>query len=164
MYRLMDTRASEEVTIALIISVLTVLLIFSFIYVFSPGFFSKISLLEPIQSLVLNISEFFGYVAINYYQLIWIYIPLGIIGLWLLASRTLLVMGAQVRQQHAHNVGKRRKGQRVSTPGCPRACGEETHLANRTDRGIRTSARRSGHGSSDLECTGCQPLFVLLPL
>src|SRR5680860_866166 len=82
MYRLMDTRASEEVTIALIISVLSVLLIFSFIYVFSPDFFSKISLLEPIQSLVLNISEFFGYVAINYYQLIWIYIPLGIIGLW----------------------------------------------------------------------------------
>ncbi|MGZ5470374.1 MAG: hypothetical protein ACXWE0_01745, partial [Nitrososphaeraceae archaeon] len=78
----MDTRASEEVTIALIISVLSVLLIFSFIYVFSPDFFSKISLLEPIQSLVLNISEFFGYVAINYYQLMWIYIPLGIIGLW----------------------------------------------------------------------------------
>ena len=45
MYRLMDPRASEEVTIALIISVLSVLLIFSIMYVFSPNFFSKISLL-----------------------------------------------------------------------------------------------------------------------
>ena len=82
MYRLMDPRASEEVTIAIIISVLSVLLIFSIMYVFSPDFFNKISLLEPIQSLVLKLSEFLGYVAINYYQLIWIYIPLGIIGLW----------------------------------------------------------------------------------
>jgi N-acetylglucosaminyltransferase len=82
MYRLLDSRASEEVTIALIITILSVLLIFSVVYIFSPHFFSKISLLEPIQSLVLEISEFFGYVAINYYQLIWIYIPLGIIGVW----------------------------------------------------------------------------------
>jgi len=82
MYRLLDSRTSEEVTVALIISVLSILLIFSIVYIFSPHFFSKISLLEPIQSLVLKISEFFGYVAINYYQLIWIYIPLGIIGVW----------------------------------------------------------------------------------
>src|SRR5215208_973290 len=82
MYRLMDVRASEEFTIALIISILSVLLIFSIMYVFSPNFFTKISLLEPIQSLVLKLSEFLGYIAINYYQFIWIYIPLGIIGLW----------------------------------------------------------------------------------
>ncbi|MDW3604479.1 MAG: hypothetical protein QOK67_05540, partial [Nitrososphaeraceae archaeon] len=78
----MDPRSSQEVTIALIISVLSVLLIFSIMYVFSPNFFSKIYLLQPIQFIVLKLSEFLGYIAINYYQLVWIYIPLGIIGLW----------------------------------------------------------------------------------
>ena len=78
----MDPRSSQEVTIALIISVLSVLLIFSIMYVFSPNFFSKMSLLQPIQFIVLKLSEFLGYIAINYYQLVWIYIPLGIIGLW----------------------------------------------------------------------------------
>ena len=70
MYRLMDSRASEEVTIALIISVLSVLLIFSIIYVFSPDFFSKISLLEPIQSLVLsflNLWDMWQLITINSY-------------------------------------------------------------------------------------------------
>lgn len=82
MYRLMDPRSSQEVTITLIISVLSVLLIFSIMYVFSPNFFIKISLLQPLQFIVLKLSEFLGYIAINYYQLVWIYIPLGIIGLW----------------------------------------------------------------------------------
>jgi hypothetical protein len=68
----MDVRASEEFSIALIISILSVLLIFSIMYVFSPNFFTKISFLEPIQSLVLKLSEFLGYIAINYYQFIWI--------------------------------------------------------------------------------------------
>jgi cellulose synthase/poly-beta-1,6-N-acetylglucosamine synthase-like glycosyltransferase len=82
MYRLSHTRASEEITLILIIAALSVLLIFSIIFVISPDFFNKISILEPIQLLVLKISEFFGYVAINYYQLIWIYLPLGVIGFW----------------------------------------------------------------------------------
>jgi cellulose synthase/poly-beta-1,6-N-acetylglucosamine synthase-like glycosyltransferase len=82
MYRLTDRRAPEEITLIFIIAALSVLLIFSIIIVILPDFFNKISLLEPIQSLVLKISEFFGYLAINYYQLIWIYLPLGAIGLW----------------------------------------------------------------------------------
>jgi cellulose synthase/poly-beta-1,6-N-acetylglucosamine synthase-like glycosyltransferase len=79
---LTDRRASEEITLVFIIAALSVLLIFSIIFVILPEFFNKISLLEPIQDLVLNISEFFGYVAINYYQFIWIYLPLGAIGFW----------------------------------------------------------------------------------
>ncbi len=82
MYRLSYKRASEEITLIFIIAALSVLLIFSIIFVISPDFFNKISILEPIQLLVLKISEFFGYVAINYYQLIWIYLPLGVIGFW----------------------------------------------------------------------------------
>ena len=82
MYKLTDRRASEEITLVFIIAALSVLLIFSIIFVILPEFFNKISLLEPIQDLVLNISEFFGYVAINYYQFIWIYLPLGAIGFW----------------------------------------------------------------------------------
>ncbi|HEX7256789.1 MAG TPA: glycosyltransferase [Nitrososphaeraceae archaeon] len=77
-----DRRASEEITLVFIIAALSVLLIFSIIFVILPEFFNKISLLEPIQDLVLKISEFFGYVAINYYQFIWIYLPLGAIGFW----------------------------------------------------------------------------------
>ncbi|HET8792546.1 MAG TPA: glycosyltransferase [Nitrososphaeraceae archaeon] len=75
-------RTSEEITLIFIIAALSVLLIFSVIFVISPDFFNTISILEPIQLLVLKISEFFGYVAINYYQLIWIYLPLGVIGFW----------------------------------------------------------------------------------
>jgi len=82
MYKLTDRRASEEITLVFIIAALSVLLIFSIIFVILPEFFNKISLLEPIQDLVLKISEFFGYVAINYYQFIWIYLPLGAIGFW----------------------------------------------------------------------------------
>jgi len=82
MYRLSYKRASEEITLIFTIAALSVLLIFSIIFVISPDFFNKISILEPIQLLVLKISEFFGYVAINYYQLIWVYLPLGVIGLW----------------------------------------------------------------------------------
>ena len=82
MYKLTDRRASEEITLVFIIAALSVLLIFSIIFVLLPEFFNKISLLEPIQDLVLKISEFFGYVAINYYQFIWIYLPLGAIGFW----------------------------------------------------------------------------------
>ena len=82
MYRLLNIRTSEEITLVFIIAALSVLLIFSVIFVISPDFFNTISILEPIQLLVLKISEFFGYVAINYYQLIWIYLPLGVIGFW----------------------------------------------------------------------------------
>jgi hyaluronan synthase len=82
MYRLSHIRTSEEITLIFIIAALSVLLIFSVIFVISPDFFNTISILEPIQLLVLKISEFFGYVAINYYQLIWIYLPLGVIGFW----------------------------------------------------------------------------------
>ena len=82
MYKLTDRRASEEITLVFIIAALSVLLIFSIIFVILPEFFNKISLLEPIQDIVLKISEFFGYVAINYYQFIWIYLPLGAIGFW----------------------------------------------------------------------------------
>ena len=82
MYKLTDRRASEEITLVFIIAALSVLLIFSIIFVILPEFFNKISLLEPFQDLVLKISEFFGYVAINYYQFIWIYLPLGAIGFW----------------------------------------------------------------------------------
>ena len=82
MYRLSHIRTPEEITLIFIIAALSVLLIFSIIFVISPDFFNKISILEPIQLLVLKISEFFGYVAINYYQLIWIYLPLGVIGFW----------------------------------------------------------------------------------
>jgi cellulose synthase/poly-beta-1,6-N-acetylglucosamine synthase-like glycosyltransferase len=82
MYKLTDRRAPEEITLVFIIAALSVLLIFSIIFVILPEFFNKISLLEPIQDLVLKISEFFGYVAINYYQFIWIYLPLGAIGFW----------------------------------------------------------------------------------
>ena len=82
MYRLSNIRTAEEITLVFIIAALSVLLIFSIIFVISPDFFNKISILEPIQLLVLKISEFFGYVAINYYQLIWIYLPLGVIGFW----------------------------------------------------------------------------------
>ena len=82
MYRLTDKKAAEEIILVFIIAALSVLLIFSIIFVIFPNFFTQISLLDPIQSLVLAISEFFGYVAINYYQFIWIYLPLGAIGFW----------------------------------------------------------------------------------
>jgi hypothetical protein len=68
MYRLTDKETSEELSLVFIIAALSVLLIFSIIFVTYPNFFTQISLLEPIQSLVLTISEFFGFVAINYYQ------------------------------------------------------------------------------------------------
>ena len=71
MYKLTDRRASEEITLVFIIAALSVLLIFSIIFVILPEFFNKISLLEPIQDLVLKISEFFGYevrsITINLY-------------------------------------------------------------------------------------------------
>ena len=93
MYRLSYIRTSEEITLIFIIAALSVLLIFSIMFVISPDFFNKISILEPIQLLVLKISEFFGYVAINYYQLIRIYLPLGVIGflrcsVWLFMKST----------------------------------------------------------------------------
>jgi cellulose synthase/poly-beta-1,6-N-acetylglucosamine synthase-like glycosyltransferase len=82
MYRLTDRTTSDEIILVFIIAALSVLLIFSIIFVSYPLFFNNISILEPIQLLLLKISEFFGYAAINYYQLIWIYLPLGAIGFW----------------------------------------------------------------------------------
>ena len=55
MYKLTDRRASEEITLVFIIAALSVLLVFSIIFVVLPEFFNKISLLDPIQDLVLKL-------------------------------------------------------------------------------------------------------------
>lgn len=82
MYRSIDIRFPVEITLIPIIITLSVLLIFSLFYTFLPQTFENISIVKPIESSILWFSETLGAVAINYYQLIWIYLPLGLIGLW----------------------------------------------------------------------------------
>lgn len=75
-------RFPVEITLIPIIITLSVLLIFSLFYTFFPQSFDNISIVKPIESIILTLSETMGVVAINYYQIIWIYLPLGLIGLW----------------------------------------------------------------------------------
>ena len=82
MYRLVDSRLPEEITIITVIVALSVLLIFSILLTFSPGLFNHVSVVKPIETFILKVSEGVGFAAITYYQIIWIYIPLGLIGLW----------------------------------------------------------------------------------
>ena len=64
-----------------IIVILISLLSISLSYYISPNSFDSY-FNNNVKQIVLDISNIFGNVLINFYQYIWIYLPLGIIGFW----------------------------------------------------------------------------------
>ena len=66
--------------IVIIISLITLLAI-TLSYYISPNNFDDHNFNE-VKQVVLDISNMFGNIMINFYQYVWIYLPLGIIGFW----------------------------------------------------------------------------------